>query len=116
MNNSTQTSLTSSQSKGLLSKLGLARRANKIVSGETLLAHIRQQKVFLVIIAEDASARTKKQLSNKCTFYNITYYISHSIAELSNAIGQKNRVAIGITEPGFVKLILNKKEAEVYDK
>ena len=50
-----------------LSLLGLASRARKIVTGETLIKKIRTNAIYLVIIASDASDNTKKKFIDKCT-------------------------------------------------
>ncbi|WP_294579251.1 ribosomal L7Ae/L30e/S12e/Gadd45 family protein [uncultured Thomasclavelia sp.] len=88
--------------------LGLASRARKVTTGETLLQKIRSNKVYLVIIASDASDNTKKKLSDKCTSYNIDYHIAGDIEHLSRAIGKHNRVAVGILDTGFAKLLKQK--------
>lgn len=44
-----------------LNTLGLAARARKIVTGETLITKIRSNEVEFVIIASDASDNTKKR-------------------------------------------------------
>lgn len=88
--------------------LGLASRARKIVTGETLLTKVRSNDVYLVIIASDASDNSQKKICDKCTFYNIEYIIEGSIDDLSNAIGKSNRVAVGIMDIGFAKKIKEK--------
>lgn len=87
--------------------LGLASRARKIVDGEILIQKIRTKKVYLVIIAEDASANTKKKITDKCNSYHVDYVIYSTKVALSSAIGKHNRVAIGIIDSGFSKKIKN---------
>lgn len=91
-----------------LNTLGLASRAGKIVTGETLIAKIRSNDVNLVIIASDASLNIKKKLTDKCNFYKIPFVEISNIDNISKSIGKNNRVAIGITDSGFAK-ILNEK-------
>ena len=51
-----------------LSLLGLAARAGKVVSGEFAVEKsVKSGKTFLVLVAEDASANTKKNFSDMCT-------------------------------------------------
>lgn len=88
--------------------LGLASRARKIVTGETLFTKIRAQEVHLVIIASDASENSQKKICDKCTFYDIDYIIEGGIDDLSKAIGKSNRVAVGIMDIGFAKKIKEK--------
>ena len=91
-----------------LNTLGLAARARKIVTGETLITKIRSNEVEFVIIASDASDNTKKKITDKCTSYKVEYFIACTIDELSSAIGKKNRVALGIQDTGFAKILKEK--------
>lgn len=94
--------------KNKASLLGLAMRARKIVTGDVLLKNIRQQKVFFVLIAEDASENTKKKYVDKCTYYHIDYQIHGKIDDISRAVGKENRVALGILDKGFANKIKSK--------
>lgn len=86
-----------------LNLLGMAMRAGKIVTGESLsLKEIQQQKARLVIVATDASERTKEKMENKCTYYEIPITVQFTTAELSHAIG-KERVICTVMDQGFTK-------------
>src|SRR5699024_624011 len=86
-----------------LNLLALALRARRLVSGTpTVLANIRNQKAQLVIIADDASANTKKQFLDKCDYYKIPSYIIFSKDEISQAIG-KERTVCAFTDNGFAQ-------------
>lgn len=91
--------------KEVYSLLGLCARARKISSGSQLLNDIRSQKVYFVIIADDASDNTKKKLTDKCLFYHTDYMIEGDSDSISKAIGKMNRVAIGIIDKGFANKI-----------
>lgn len=91
-----------------LNTLGLAARARKIVTGETLITKIRSNEVDFVIIASDASDNSKKKITDKCSSYKVDYVIASTIEELSSAIGKKNRVALGIQDAGFARLLKEK--------
>lgn len=91
-----------------LNTLGLAARARKIVTGETLITKIRSNEVDFVIIASDASDNSKKKITDKCSSYKVDYVIASTIEELSSAIGKKNRVAFGIQDAGFARLLKEK--------
>ena len=95
-------------SKDVLSLLGLAARARKITCGDILLKDIRARRVFLVLIADDASDNTKKKYTDKCSYYHIDHMIVGNIDELSLAIGKDNRVAVGIKDQGFANKIKSK--------
>ena len=75
---------------------------------ETLITKIRSNEVEFVIIASDASDNTKKKITDKCTSYKVEYVIACTIDELSSAIGKKNRVALGIQDTGFAKILKEK--------
>lgn len=85
--------------------LGLAQRAGKCVSGEELIYQIDKKKIKLVLIASDASDRTKETLVHKCERSQIPYLSILTRDELSTAIGKNNRVAVGISDEGFSKLL-----------
>ena len=57
----------------ILTYVGLAAAKRSTVLGTDLvLKEIRKQKgTVCVVIASDASERTKKQINDKCTYYNI---------------------------------------------
>lgn len=55
--------------------IGLCRAAGGVVIGtDSVLTEIRRGRAKFILIAADASERTKKQLSDKCTFYEVKYY------------------------------------------
>ncbi|WP_261132895.1 YlxQ family RNA-binding protein [Bacillus sp. Marseille-Q3570] len=86
------------------SLLGLANRAGKCVSGEELVVkEIRQQRAKMILLAEDASANTRKKLIDKCTYYQVPYYIVPNRYELGNAIGKEQRVTVAVIDNGFAQ-------------
>lgn len=87
--------------KKILSLLGPAFRARKIVTGDALLKAIRSRKVECVLLADDASENTKKKYLDKCSYYHIPIFIFADIDSLSKAIGKDNRVCVGISDKGF---------------
>ncbi|WP_334332930.1 L7Ae/L30e/S12e/Gadd45 family ribosomal protein [Companilactobacillus sp. HBUAS59544] len=89
--------------ESFLNLLGLAVRAGKYISGTDLtLNGVRSGKVKLVIMAEDCSPRTKKDLHNKANYYNVPVIDTISSNSLKMAIG-KDRKVMGITDFGFAK-------------
>ncbi|CAJ1186836.1 ribosomal L7Ae/L30e/S12e/Gadd45 family protein [Companilactobacillus paralimentarius] len=83
--------------------LGLAVRAGKFISGTELTINgIRDGKVKLVIMANDCSPRTMKDLHNKATYYKVPVIDTVDSASLKTAIG-KDRKVMGITDFGFAK-------------
>lgn len=98
-----------------LNGLGLMKRAGVLVYGDDLLPSITKRSVACVVIASDASERTKKQLLDKCTTYKIDAIVFPTRDELSQAIGMNNRVAVGISDRRMVKVLKNCKIEEVND-
>ncbi len=80
-------------------------RARKIVVGETLQQKIRSKEVHLVLVAGDASIKTKKMYQDKCTYYHVPMITFGTREKLSKAIGKTNNVAIGITDSGLAKKV-----------
>ncbi len=81
--------------------LGLATRARQVVTGDTAMENIRKKKAKLVIIANDASERTKKVVTDKCKFYQVPYMFVEKSLNLSIAIGKPNRMFVAILDEGF---------------
>lgn len=90
----------------VLGLLGLCTKAGKVCFGrDACIDFIEKQKVKLLIIAEDASDRTKKDFEIICKNNNTKIYFYSSIEELSRAIGKNNKAVIGIKEENFAKQI-----------
>ena len=82
--------------------LGLARKAGKLTIGtEACEQELEKNKIKLVIIANDASERTKMNFINICKNKNIPIYQILNIDNISNAIGQLNKAVIGIKDMNF---------------
>jgi ribosomal protein L7Ae-like RNA K-turn-binding protein len=90
----------------ILSNLGLCQRARGVISGDEMVVDaIRQGKVFLVFLANDAGLNTSKKIKDKAKFYNVEVDESYSSLELSNAIGKKNRMVLGISNKNFLNIL-----------
>lgn len=89
----------------ILSYVGLAKRAGKIIIGETLLKSFSSGKVKFVFIAADASDKTKERFLKKCHYYSLNYNDQYTSNDLSLAIGKGNIKVVGICDEGFQKLI-----------
>jgi ribosomal protein L7Ae-like RNA K-turn-binding protein len=87
--------------------LGLCTKAGKVVSGdETCERTIKTGKAKLVIVAENASANTKKKYTDLCTYRNITLRFFGTKELLGNAMGKTSRGVLVIFEENFSKNIL----------
>ncbi len=88
--------------------IGIATKAGKIVAGtDACLEDIKKGKVSLVIVASDASERTKTTFYKETQKYNIKIYELLSIEEISKAIGKVNKAVIGMKDVGFSKKIIS---------
>ncbi len=86
----------------ILNFLGLAMRARKVKSGESvLLTEIKKNNIKLVIMASDASENTVKNIKNKCESYHVPFRIFSTRAELGQSLGKSERVNIGVIDSGF---------------
>ena len=85
--------------------LGLARRAGKLLFGtEACIKEI--SKIKLIIIANDASERTKMKFKKICEQEKIPIYEILNIEEISKTIGQCNKAIIGIKDINFSNEIM----------
>ena len=58
----------------VLSLIGLAMKAGKCASGETMTeSETKAGKAFLVIVARDASDNTKKKFRDMCKYYRVPF-------------------------------------------
>lgn len=86
----------------LLSLLGLAQKAGKLVSGEQAVEiAVRGGKAKLLIMAADCSANTKKSYTNMAAYYNVPLYETLTREDLGACIGKHHRAAIVVTDAGF---------------
>ena len=90
----------------ILNNLGLCNRAGKIVSGTDMVCdYMASGKVCYIFLASDASDNTRKKILNKAFYYNIEVCESYSSFELSFAVGKLNRMVLGVTDKGFLKIL-----------
>ncbi|WP_115714725.1 L7Ae/L30e/S12e/Gadd45 family ribosomal protein [Amedibacterium intestinale] len=82
--------------------LGLAARARKIATGETVMKQLRSGKVKLVILSKDMGDNGKKKLLDKCSFYHVPYAFMEC-DEINQAIGDRNRKSVAILDEGFAQ-------------
>lgn len=93
----------------VLSMIGLAKRAGKVVSGEfSTEKAIKEKKAKLVIVSEDASNNTKKLFNNKCAFYKVPIIMYSDKESIGHALGQSMRTSVGIIDDNFAQAIIEK--------
>ena len=71
--------------------IGLCMAAGGVITGaDSVLGAVRGGKAKFVLIARDASDRTKKQITDKCTYYNVKYCIGeYDSAALAQMLGKR---------------------------
>ena len=90
----------------ILGLIGFAAKARKICYGaDSVEQEIKKKKVYLVLVANDASDRTKEKFIKLCEQYNINFMIYSEINLISKAIGKSNKAIIGIEESNLASEI-----------
>lgn len=94
------------------SLLGLAMKAGKVASGEFMTEKaVKTSLTYLVIVAEDASANTKKMFNDMCTFYRVPIAFFGTKEGLGAALGKELRASVAITDEGFAKALKQRIDA-----
>lgn len=75
---------------------------------DAVVESVQKHKTKLVIVAGDASEKTKKNIRYVCTNNEVTVIELSTIELLSNSIGKRNKAIIGITDKNFSDGILQK--------
>ena len=95
------------QKRKVLGMLGISAKAGKMVCGtDATLEDIERRKVCLVVVAENASDKTKKNIEFICKKKNVEYIEFGDIDEISKAIGKSNKAIIGIKSKGLAEQIV----------
>jgi len=93
----------------IYSMLGLARKGGNISIGfDTTKADIEKNKSFLVIIAEDASEKTKENIIFLCRRHNSKYIEFGKKEILGKSLGKKPVSVLSVTDKNIASYILNK--------
>ncbi len=86
--------------------LGLAARGRNVASGEFQTEKaIKTGAGRLVVVAEDASANTKKRFVDKCSYYGVSIFFYGTKEELGRAIGKEYRSGLAVLEKGLAKSV-----------
>lgn len=86
--------------------LGICTKAGKLSCGTDLvLEEISKKFVKLVIVATDASDKTKKNIKFVCEKNNIELFEYGTIDDNSKAIGKHNKAIIAIKDHSLAKAI-----------
>ena len=86
--------------------LGITAKAGKVLSGTDLvLEEMAKRHVELVIVAEDSSQKTIKNMKYYCDKENVEMIIYGTILDNSKAIGKHNKAVIGIKDKNLANAI-----------
>ena len=86
--------------------LGISAKAGKVISGtDIVLENISKGKIALVIVAEDASEKTKKNIKFFCEKENVDMIVFGDIFKNSKAIGKQNRAIIGVKDRNLAEAL-----------
>ena len=95
----------------LLNLIGLAKRANKVSTGEFICKKaIKTNVARLVIIAKDASDNTKKSIKNSCAFYKVESIECLDMESLGKFTGGGQRAVVSINDTNLANAIKNASE------
>lgn len=89
----------------IYSFIGLAKKANRIISGEEAVER-DLRNIKLLIIAEDASDNTKKKFERMCMGKNIEFRFFGEKDNLGKYVGKEQRAVIAIKEDNFARRII----------
>lgn len=90
----------------ILSYIGLAQKSGNIVSGEFMTEKmVKCGKACLVIVADDASANTKKMFTNMCEFYEVPLCFLSDKGQLGHSMGKELRASCAILDEGLANAI-----------
>lgn len=94
--------------KKVHSMLGFATKSGDLCTGEEMCKRgIISKKVSLLFIANDMSVRTSEKVKELCNANGIRFIDEYLKDELSDAIGKKDKVLIGITNKKFSREIIS---------
>ncbi|MBO4391371.1 MAG: ribosomal L7Ae/L30e/S12e/Gadd45 family protein [Lachnospiraceae bacterium] len=97
----------------IFSMIGLGRRAGKVTAGQVAVEQaVKSKKACLVIVATDASDRSKKDFKSMCEYRHIPCLEYGLMEELGHAVGGEFNAALAVSDSGFANQILKLAEEE----
>ena len=92
-----------------LSFIGICMKAGKLVSGEfSVEKAVKAGQAYAVLVAEDASANSKKQYTNMCDFYKVPLRFLSTKEELGRALGKEYRASLAVLDEKMAAALLEK--------
>lgn len=89
--------------------LGIAAKAGSVVSGEfSTEKAVKSGKACLVVVAEEASANTRKHFTDMTAFYQVPCYFYGDKESLGGCIGKDYRASLAITDENLAGAVEKK--------
>jgi ribosomal protein L7Ae-like RNA K-turn-binding protein len=86
--------------------LGFAAKSRQLISGSTTVEErLKKGQVYMVICAQDLSAKTIKHFNHLCETRQIPFYCYGLCSDLGQGIGKPGRGVIGIISNHFAATI-----------
>lgn len=99
--------------KALEQLLGLCQRAGQLGSGDVAVEQaLKKRKANLLILAEDASERTREKFVYLAQSFGVPCYVVGTRDELGLALGKAHRAAVAVQSRDFTKGIVGILEKE----
>ena len=90
----------------LISTLGLAFRANKIIIGyDSIVKEFKKGHISCVFASLSDESDSSRQIKNKCDYYKIPLYDVLTSEELSKICSKHNVKMISLQDEGFYSLV-----------
>ncbi len=87
----------------ILQALGLARRAGRIIDGESqVLVSLAKHDQGVVFLASDAGDNIRKKIVDKCRSFGIRLHTNYTSDQLSRALGKLHRKVVLLIDPRFI--------------
>ncbi len=86
--------------------LGLAQKAGKLASGDVAVrSALKNHKVRLLIIAEDAAPNTKRELHHLAETNGVEVKEILTAGQMGSAIGRAKRVSVAVLDVNFYNML-----------
>lgn len=93
----------------VLSMVGIAAKAGKIVSGDFATEmSVKSGKAHLVVAAKDASENTAKKFRDMADFYGVPFRVYGVKETLGGCIGKDYRSSLAVTDARLAETVIKK--------
>lgn len=101
----------------ILSYLGFAAKAKQAKAGEqSVLAHLKKNDVYLLIIAENAQPKAVARWQRRAEQYHVPFIIFGTQEELGRAIGSSSKTIIALTNNKLAEAIIKCNGGALWEK